>query len=650
MIKKFIWALACILTITMLFSFSFIGCKAEEVVEEEVAEEEVAEEVVEEEAEEVAEEVVEEEITYSQAPMLDGMDLPPVEERLPENPVIVEPVHEIGQYGDTFYKATAMFLEDERLPSRVDRNSFFEFTYPFPGEGPLKPNVAESWEWNDDGTELTIHLREGIKWSDGEPFTADDVLFFFEDIVADENVAYVWFYLGNFYDSEGRLPLPQKIDDYTIKFEYDEVAYLFEKRYANLVWCAMPKHHLSQWHPKYNSDATYEEFNEKILFKNEGGRVSLNAWVLKSFVPAEKMVMERNPYYWKVDTAGNQLPYLDRWVIIDVGDRPSVALANVTGVADHDHMWVGMPHLSMFLEEMEKPERDFHIGYSMAPGMAIMFNFDAADDEARTVVRDLNFRRAFSLAINRPAISKALCYDLMTSIGCSWSPNSPYFNEEYAYLYSEYDLEEAMKILDDADIIDRNGDGIRELPTGEKLEITWDMYEHDLYTPMSEMIIETVKEVGINLILNQQHQQLHQENMRGGNFEMSTYDFYCYDEPYLDLSYWIPNVPGQPYWHAKAYEEGGFCSEYDEFTELMKAGSIVGVEEGIEMGKEANRIMAENIWMIDVGIQKRPFITSNRLGNMVVESTRIQEYGNFDPPFRYNQVYAKYPQGEKPIE
>ena len=131
MIKKFIWPLGCILTITMLFGFSFIGCKAEEVVEEEVVEEEVAEEVAEEE---VVEGVVEEEITYSQAPMLDGMDLPPVEERLPENPVIVEPVHEIGQYGDTFYKATGMFLEDERLPTRIDRNSFFEFTYPFPGE------------------------------------------------------------------------------------------------------------------------------------------------------------------------------------------------------------------------------------------------------------------------------------------------------------------------------------------------------------------------------------------------------------------------------------------------------------------------------------------------------------------------------------
>lgn len=641
MIKKFIWASACILTITMLFGFSFIGCKAEEVVEEEVVEEVAEEEVVEE---------VVEEVKYKQAPMLDDMGLPPVEDRLPKNPLIIEPLNEVGTYGGTKVRGTAMFLEDERVTTREDRNSFFEFTYPMPAEGPIRPNVAESWEWNDDGTELTIHLREGMRWSDGFPFTADDVLFFFEDILADENVAFVWYYLGSYYDAQGNLPLPQKIDDYTIKFEYDEVAYLFEKKYANSIFCAMPKHHLSTFHPKYNEAATYEKFNEKILFKNEGGRVSLNAWIVEEFVPAEKCTMVRNPYYWKVDTAGQQLPYLDRLEIYDCGDRPAVALGNVTGIYDHCQVWVGMPHLSMFMEEMEKPGRDFHIGYADAPGMAILFNFDTDNEEARTVQRNLDFRRALSLAINRPAISKALCYDMMTPLGCSWSPESPYFNEEYAYLYSEYDPEEAMKILDDADIIDRDGDGIRELPTGEKLEIIWDMYEHDLYTPMSEMIIESVKEVGINLILNEMHQQFHVERMRAGDYEMTTYDFYYAVEPYLELNYWAPTMPGQPYYHRKAYEEGGFCDEYDEWTELMKRGAVSPVEEGIEIGKEACRIMAENIFMIDVGVQRRPYITSNRLGNMPLESNRIAEWGCCSPAFRFYQVYEKYPRGQKPAE
>jgi len=93
----------------------------------------------------------------------------------------------------------------------------------------------------------------------------------------------------------------------------------------------------------------------------------------------------------------------------------------------------------------------------------------------------------------------------------------------------------------------------------------------------------------------------------------------------------------------KAYEKGGFSSEYDEFTRLLKQANTTSIEEGIALGRQAGKIMAENVFMIHVGVRKRPFINSNRLGNMVLESTRVQEYGNFDPPFRYMQVYEKYP-------
>jgi len=593
---------------------------------------------------------VKEEAPEKEAPMLAEMvkagKLPPLEERLPENPLVEVPVSEIGTYGDKLILGTAFFLDDERLPSRVDRNGFFQFTYPFPSEGPILPNLAESWEWNSDGTELIINLRKGIKWSDGEPFTAEDVVFFMEDIVDDENVAYIWFYESNFYDANGNFPLLTKIDDYTLKFEYDDTGFLFEKKYSNVCWAAMPKHHISQWHPKYNADSDYETLNEKIKIlgvNSEGGRVTLNAWIIDEYVPDEKLHMTRNPYYWKVDPEGNQLPYFDEFEILIAGDRPSVGLGNMTGEYDHDHMWTGYPHYSMWLEEQDKPGRDYSIGFSNAPGMKMSFNFDAEDAEARAVLRDLNFRRAISLAIDRPTISKTLAFDLMTPIGCSWAPDSPYFDKGSGYLYSEYDPDRARKILDDAGIIDRNGDGIRELPTGEKLELVWDMYAHDLYTPMSEMIVATVKKVGINLILNEMHQTLHITNYRAGNYELSAHDFESYNEPLLNLFEWVPTVPGSPYYHKNAYDEGGFSPEFDEYTRILKAASITGIEEGIKLGQEACRIMAENVFMIHVGVRRRPFINSNRLGNMVLESTRVQEYGNFDPPFRYMQVYAKYP-------
>ena len=578
--------------------------------------------------------------------MVDEGKLPPLEERLPENPLVENPVSEVGKYGGKLVLGTAFFLDDERLPSRVDRNGFFQFSYPFPAQGPIKPNLAESWEWNDDGTKLTINLRKGIKWSDGEPFTTEDVIFFMEDIVNDEKVAYIWFYESNFYDAEGNFPKITKIDDNTIEFEYDATAFLFEKKYANVVWQALPKHHFKTWHPKYNKTSSYETLNEKLKIlgaDSEGGRVTLNAWVVDEYVPDGKLHMTRNPYYWKVDSKGNQLPYFDEFEIIIAGDRPAVGLGNMTGEFDHDHMWTGFPHYSMWLEEQGKPQRDYSIGFSNAPGMKINFNFDSENEAARKINRSIDFRRAISLAIDRQAISRTLAFDLMTPIGAAWAPDSPYFDDESGYLYSEYDPEKAKKILDDANIIDRDNDGIRELPSGEKLELIWDMYAHDLYTPMSEMIVETVKGIGVNLILNEKHQTLHNKNFTSGNFELSTHDFESYNEPLLMIDKWIPTKPGSPNFHVKAYENGGFSKAYNEFTRLLKQANTTSIEEGIALGREAGKIMAENVFMIHVGVRKRPFINSNRLGNMVLESTRVQEYGNFDPPFRYMQVYEKYP-------
>ena len=168
-----------------------------------------------------------------EAPMLAEMvkngKLPPLNERLPDNPLVEKPVTQIGTYGGKLVLGTAFFVDDERLPSRIDRNGFFQFTYPFPSNGPILPNLAESWKWNNSGTELTINLRKGIKWSDGVPFTVDDVVFFMEDIVDNKNVAYVWFYESNFYEVSGNFPKLTKIDDYTLRFNYQDTAFLFEK-------------------------------------------------------------------------------------------------------------------------------------------------------------------------------------------------------------------------------------------------------------------------------------------------------------------------------------------------------------------------------------------------------------------------------------
>jgi len=644
--KKLLWRLlVLVLSVSMIVSFSLISCKKEAPpVEEEVVEEEVVEEVVEEE---VVEEEVVEEVVYKEAPMLADMvaagELPPVEERLPENPRVIEPFEEIGTYGGTFRRGTGFLMPDEWLVSHIDVNSLFAFQWPFPGEGPVVPNLAESWEFNDDATELTVYLRKGIKWSDGEPFTVDDILFFLNDVIANENLVYTWYHTSNLYTEEGTLPEVEKIDDHTIKFIYPSPSYFVETGYSCLCEIALPKHHFEQFHPDYNPDATYDDLNKELVWVNGRGKITLNAWMLEEFVPDKKVSMVRNPYYWKVDSAGNQLPYFDGVEVLVAGDRQAVALGNVTGVYDNDAMWVGIQHLSLFLEE--EPNRDFTIGHSLCSGMAIYFNYDCPDEDARIVMRNVDFRRACSLAINRPKISKVMFYDTLIPMGCSFSPNSAYFEEEVGKLYSEYDPEGAKEILDEAGIVDADGDGVRELPTGEKCEVIWDVYEHDLYTPISEMVVEDLAEVGIKLVLNVQHQLLVTERREGGEYELSTYDFFAVDEPLAALEWWVPAVEGTPFWHNKAFE-APFSEEYEKFIELMIGAKSLPFEERVEALKEANKIMAENVFSINVGYYKRPNITSNRIGNLPHIATRIDEFGCDAPPFMYYQIYEKYEGGE----
>ncbi len=633
------------IAVMLVVSLSFIGfgCRTAETPAETPAEapaEAPAEDSDEAPAEAPAEPVDTGDMTFSQSPMLDGMGLPPVEERLPDNPKVITPVESVGVYGGTFVRSVAFFPPDERIPTTLAPEGFFEINKPMPADGPITPNVAETWEWNADGTELLINLRKGLKWSDGEPFTADDVLFFWNDVVADPEVPIIWYYGSMFYQSDGTAPVVTKIDDNTVKFEYNESSFLNEYRYSMVAFIALPLHFLGQYHPAHNPDADYTTFNQKVLTFEEAYKVTISPWYLTSFSADEKMVLERNPYYFKVDTAGQQLPYMDysEWFV--AGDRPSVALGLMTGEIDADTMWTGLPHYPMMVEARDT--RGLIIGQYLAPGMQILFNMDAPDPAVRAVVRDVTVRRAISMAIDRNSINRALLFDQAENTGGGWSPDSIYFEDSWGKLYTEFDLPAARAMLDEAGIVDTDGDKIRELPTGEKLEIIWDLYEHDLYTPMAEMIAATVRQAGINLVINQQHQTLHTDNLRAGTYQMSTYDFYYAVEPFLEIAAWVPYMAGSlTAWHTNG-DVDPVSPEFEEFVDLIVAGSTAQTaEERMVIGRAAGQIAAEQVWLLHIGLQDRPYAFQPWMKNIPLRAIRVQELGVQEMPFAWYQVWKE---------
>lgn len=281
---------------------------------------------------------------YQEAPMLQAMvaagDLEPVAERLPEEPLVVEAEDSIGQYGGTWRRAFKG-IKDFHAFGRLNYEPMLR--WPRDPKDPVQPGLAKEWRWSDDGTELTLHLRRGLKWSDGAPFTVDDIIFWWEAIETNKDVTAAphaeWVINGEPMELE-------KIDDVTIKLKFagpnglaETVGLAFHGNQWPLGFERFgffaPRHYLEQYHPAYNSAVTdYQQFEEKAFDFNIE-RPAMTPWRVTEWgAGATELVAERNPYYWKVDEAGNQLPYIDRLHFTLVEDNEAANLLAIAGEID----------------------------------------------------------------------------------------------------------------------------------------------------------------------------------------------------------------------------------------------------------------------------------------------------------------------------
>jgi len=578
-----------------------------------------------------------------EAPMLQDMvgagTLPPLEERLPANPFVVQELNEIGQYGGTLSRASALLFPV--IFVNMTREPLVSYAFPDPSAAAPVPNLAESWTFSEDGTQLTMNIRQGIRWSDGAPFTADDIAFFWEDVMQDPNTT-VPVHPALFV-APGVAPEFEQIDQYTIRFTYPfAFQYALQSLAAVEDTFAWPKHILADRHPRYNADATYEDFNKAAPWWSGRNEVSVGAWKMESISDDNTLVrLVRNPYYWKVDSEGNQLPYVDYVEYSIVPDRQSVALGNISGEFDYDGTWVGNQHLPLFLKE-QAAGRDLEIGwFNNTPGMSVYMNYDNTDDNKRDLIRTTAFRQAMSLAIDRDSINRQFFLDLLDPTAFSFSPNSPYFDAEAGAKFAELDTDRANALLDEAGFMDSDGDGIREYADGTNIELVIDVANHDLYVPITEFLVETIPaSIGIGLVMNNQQQDLIFERRQTLDWDLHVFDIYGSTAPLAKLEDWVPVSQGFPFWHQNATEQA-FSPEYAEFSDILLAARGMDYDTRVSEMKRANLLMTENAFNIYVGFYRRAFIYNNALGNMPAEAMRDVSFGLLEGPMRPEQVYFK---------
>jgi len=453
---------------------------------------------------------------FDQAPKLKELvqagELPPLTERLPKDPYVVEPIEEIGDYGGVARVATTRadwWGEDNMMMSI---NTFLRYK---PETGKYIPHLAKEVTVSEDRSRWTIHLRKGIKWSDGKLFTADDLMFWYNDVLLNEDLTPV---VGKAWKTEGEVMEMEKLDEYSVRIKFAGPQPYFINRLAHSSHQMLtPKHYLKQFHPNY---ANEEELKEKVEENNFDhwyqlfGHKNSNTYALP-FNPelptlasyrltkksSNRHVYERNPYFWMVDSAGNQLPYIEK---IETDILSDVEVLNgkiMSGEVDFAAYFADIRNYPMFKKFEEKGGYKTLLWQSgMGSEVVYMVNQTHQDPVLRKIFQDTKFRRALSYAIDRQEISDSIYFGKAQPRQYTVLESSQYFKPEFAKSYTEYDPEKAKQLLDEMGLEDTDGDGWRERPDGEKLTFTIEFVSIEVpRAPNVELVTQHWSEIGIDV-------------------------------------------------------------------------------------------------------------------------------------------------------
>ena len=457
---------------------------------------------------------------FHEAPMLRTMvaagEIPPVEKRLPEDPQVIVPVEEIGQYGGTWHLPDDPWMGNLRMimydpPVRWNR----DYTAYIPG-------LVKKWEFSDEGKTVTFYFRKGLKWSDGYPFTTEDLRFWWEDLATNDEYRVIqppWWSRN----IDGTLMKVKFIDDYTISFTFKEPHWNVPYNLASGFWewepIMKPKHYLKQFHPKYNPEMkNYTTFQNKDKWWLNPEYPVLFAWHIVECKPGERATYERNPYYWKIDTAGNQLPYIDRIEVRYVTDPEVRLLQAIRGEYDATFRGVQDPLKIPLLKEKEKSGNYRVIlwkkGAGAWPGVAVNQTYNAEktkDPFMRSLLRNKYFRRALSYAIDRKRVNDVVWNGMariqqFTISEESWhfaSPEGKKIWQEWANSYVEYNPQKANELLDEIGLNKRDKDGFRTRPDGTKLELVLDVRAGKrVFSETAPILKKNWEAIGLRTVIN----------------------------------------------------------------------------------------------------------------------------------------------------
>lgn len=460
-------------------------------------------------------------LAFEEAPILAEQvaagTLPAVEDRLPETPYVQQIVDQIGEYGGTWRRAIRGGGDQHNFVRTIGYHNLMRWSTDWTK---LEPHIAESVSVNDASTEFTFALRKGMKWSDGDPFDADDIMFWYEDVLLNKALTKG---IDPLWAAGGEPVVVEKIDQNTVVFKFSSPYATFLERIAygfGAPPTLYPRHYLEQFHNDYNADgiaALVEAepaaedwislFNLKMApswrpthWQNPD-RPTLHAWkITNAYGSANRVIAERNPYYFGVDPEGNQLPYIDKIVYDQVDDAEVILLKALSGELDYQFRHINSPdNKAILLQNAEDGDyRLFSIPVSGANRPTVYFNLSIMDPVKREVFNNREFRAALSHAIDREEIRDIVYLGQGEISQAAPRPESPFYIERLAKQHTEFDQDLANSMLDEAGFKERDEDGWRLGPDGKQVGFVTLAMDQQGSLESLEMITNAWRDVGIN--------------------------------------------------------------------------------------------------------------------------------------------------------
>lgn len=588
------------------------------------------------------------------APMVAAGKLPPVAERLPAPPAVA--VLDLKDQGLGEHGGSLRLLMGRQKDVRLMTVYGYARLVGYDRSLNLVPDIVEGIEVEADRV-FTFRLRKNHRWSDGHPFTAEDFRYYWEDVANNEDLTP--FGPPKVLIVDGQAPRVEIVDERTVRYTWPSPNPYFLPAIAGAspLYIYRPAHYLKQFHARYlgaeelaakvatasarNWAGLHHDRDEQYRFDNVD-QPTLQPWMNTTRSPSDRFVFKRNPYYHRVDGAGRQLPYIDE-VIVSIADSSLIPAKTGFGESDLQARYIRFDHYTFLKKGAAEKGFDVRLWPTASGSKVALFpNLTAEDPVWRGLLRDVRFRRALSLAIDRQTINQVLYFGLARPSADTVLPESPLFKPEYQKAWTQLDVEKANALLDEIGMTRRDGAGTRLLPDGRPLQIVIDTAgESTEESDVLEMIKKDLQKIGVGLFTKPSQREVFRNRVFSGQAIMSVWSGIENALPTAGMSphELAPTLQTQLQWskwgeYYETNESSGLAPDMQIARDLLALNKAwrhaQSAQERAEIWHKMLRIHAEQVFSIGtVNGVPQPIVVSKFLHNVPAEAVFNWDPGAF---------------------